>query len=164
MKLLEVQKNVSDLCQRVSKEPDTILLFEKLSELANSSEDQQKKILLEATKLYKNLGAAIEKIDTEISVIGEKKKPLVQIQNFIKDWELQFMQDNDINEVKSLEATTKLCKSPISVVIEDESKVPECFTETIVKPVKKLIKTAIENGNTVPGCKLEKENFYVKIN
>lgn len=162
MTLLTVQKNVQQLCQRAVKESPTNIAL-KLHELTGSTLEQRKKILLETAKLHKNVEAGIEALDAKIKALQEQKQPLVVIQSFIKDWALETMQTNDIDEAECLEARIKLCKSPVSVIIENENRLPEMFVELVRKPVKKMIKEALEAGEQVSGAKLENGKQYVKI-
>lgn len=75
------------------------------------------------------------------------------------------MQQFDVKEVKLNNIKLSLRKSE-SVLIEDESKLPEEFKRTIPEkkePDKNKIKNCIKQGETIPGASLiTKENLQVK--
>lgn len=92
--------------------------------------------------------------------VAELEKKESEIKQNIVNWMLQ-------NQLKSIEFTFQkftVKKNPWSLVIEDESKIPDAFkkekTEIVID--KKAIKDKIQNGENVDGASI-KSSFSLVI-
>lgn len=83
----------------------------------------------------------------------------------IRQYLLSNMVSAGITSVESAELSIKVKKNPPSVIVEDETVVPEQFKALPPPPPppaprvdKKAVADAIKAGETVPGCRLEQGN------
>lgn len=112
-----------------------------------------------------NEEALIEAIDIQIKRLQELKK--TKKNNLDRFY--QYVKDN-MNRLRLTKIETELGilsvnKSPISVEITDEDRIPEKYKKIIqtIKIDKVAIKKDIEAGNDIDGAQLSSGNTYLKI-
>lgn len=104
-----------------------------------------------------------DQLDVQSSLISEEIKKLQtkkrQIEKANDDLDLfikQEMSDEGMIGMEGLEFKFSLANSQGSLIIDDESLIPESLfiVETTRKPNTKLIKAMLESGQVVEGCSL----------
>jgi esterase/lipase superfamily enzyme len=109
----------------------------------------------------KNEDANIKLLDGAITELTARKKAMQNRHDSLKDYLLVNMQANGITEISAPNYmfTAKLQHNPVSVIIDDESLIEDCYKTIPPPPVaqisKTLIKEAIQGGDVVPGAHLE---------
>lgn len=109
--------------------------------------------------LIKNLRSDAEQIKAESEKLAKRAKAAQNRAERLKDYlAMHFMGE----KFRSPRVVIGWGKTS-SVVIEDESIIPEEYatTETVVKIDKNEIKAAIKAGNAVPGCVLEEKQYIM---
>lgn len=152
--LYEIDQAIMDC---LDLETGEILDAEKLSEL--QIEREQK---LESVALWiKNLKAEAMAYKFEKDAFADREKAAKTKVEKLSEWLM-----NALNGEKM--STSKVAisfRKSESVKITDIDEIPDqFFVETITEsPDKALIKTALKQGETVPGCELElKNNIQIK--
>lgn len=109
----------------------------------------------------KNEVANIDMLNNAIKELQARSKAMQARHDSLKDYLLVNMQANGITEISApnFTFTAKLQHNPISVVIDDESMIEDCYKTMPPVPVaqvsKTLIKEAIQGGDVVLGAHLE---------
>ena len=109
----------------------------------------------------KNEVANIDMLNNAIKELQARSKAMQARHDSLKDYLLVNMQANGITEISAPDFTftAKLQHNPISVVIDDENLIEDCYKVMPPPPVaqvsKTLIKEAIQGGDVVPGAHLE---------
>lgn len=113
-------------------------------------------------KQFEDEGELIEK---EIKRLQSLKSQAERKSTWLRSKISEAMQMFGVTEVKLNNIRLSFRKSK-SVVIEDETKIPDSYKRTIPErhePDKPAIKAAIETGAVIPGASLvEKENLQIK--
>lgn len=106
--------------------------------------------------------AMAKAMDEAAANISIRAKRLRARMDSLKQYLLVNMQAANLPKVDSPELVVSLKKNPPSVVVFDESQVPEEFKRTpppapppVPVPDKTAIKEALKAGQDVPGCRLE---------
>lgn len=112
-----------------------------------------------------NLESDISCLDLEIArlegrkkIIENKKKGLIEYLKFN-------MEASGIKSIKCPFFNITLVAGSDVVTIIDEKIIPDDFVnvKTTVSPDKNAIKKALQNGEDVPGCRLDKGNSSIRI-
>lgn len=107
-----------------------------------------------------NTDSEIEALKNEIERLSAQVKYREKRKEWLKKYLLDQMLVLDLNEVKDAITTIKIKNNPPSVVIENESLVPESYKRIIPATTaidKMEIKKAWENGVGVAGTKIERK-------
>ena len=162
MKLYEIDKNLRELWNKIAMQE---------GELSEEDVLALENLELAKTEKVKGYGVIAREIMSNINEVKEEIDRLKKIEKRLQskaDWLMsnlsRFMQDNQMNEYKSLEVNISF-RSSKQLHIEDEMLVPREWLreEVIVKPDKNAIKTYIENGGKVEGCEIiSKQNIQIK--
>lgn len=117
----------------------------------------------------KNIGFVLQSFDAQetalkshLTDVQAKIKAIQNHRDRLKEYLKEGMERCDIQKIESPYFTISLQKSPASVVIDDESQIPDDYFEYKRSPKKSLIKEAIGEGYEIPGCHLETGN-HVRI-
>lgn len=106
-----------------------------------------------------NLSAEIDAIKTVEKRISDRRKALEKRADNLRDYLRTNMEKAGISEIKALDGsfTAKLAKGRPSVVIDDESLIPDDseFVRWKREVSKTAIADAIKNGQDVPGAHIE---------
>lgn len=117
--------------------------------------------------VIRNMESFTEAIKAEETRMAERRKAHEKRVANIKFWLLQNMQVCGIQKIECPAFTISLKNNPASVVIDDESLIPEGFKNLPepppLTPNKTMIAKAIKAGEHVPGCHLEqKQRIEIK--
>ena len=138
-----------------NEEIDKAQAFELIQKARGDIKDKAKNIGF----VVKNTSASIQVVDAEIKRLQDKKASLVKREGRLKDYLLYVMSELNIQGFKDdVMPIRRQVNSQCSVIIDDESLIPECYklTETVVKIDKKAIakdfeSTPIEGVTVVKG-------------
>lgn len=105
----------------------------------------------------RNLEGQANTLGEESKRLAERKKSFERQGKDLKKYVLTCLLAADLDKLKTVKNTFTAAKGRASVVIDDESKIPDSLVDvqTIVSPDKKAIKEALENGIEVPGARIE---------
>jgi hypothetical protein len=148
--------------------------FRSLNALAESDEDIPEDVLrdtLEAlggelqlkaqnvARVVANQDAMAEAIENASKAMAVRAKRLRSRTDWLRNYLLVNMQAAGITRIESPELVVAVKKNPASVIVFDESAVPEEFMEQKPAPPpapnKARIKAILATGDDVPGCRLE---------
>lgn len=111
------------------------------------------------TALALNLSAEIDSIKAVEKRISEKRKALEKREANLREYLRSNMERAGITEIKAIDGsfTAKLQKGRPSVIIDDESLLPEDseYVRWKREPNKSAIAAAIQSGHEVPGAHIE---------
>lgn len=111
-------------------------------------------------KYVKQLEALNEATDREIERLQELKKERAIRAERLQDLSLRWMLSVGETAIMWHDHTIRAKFNPVRVIVEDDTDIPEAYwrTKTTVEraPDKVAIKSAIENGLHISGCKLER--------
>lgn len=144
----------------VDEETGELVGKEQLETLVKQSQD---KIVDTArylrTRQFDLIAMEEVKKSLEARIKAEKKR-----QEWLNNCLLDAMQFMGIQKITSADISLKLAKKPASVLVEDESLIPEDYIRTKVEKSvdKTLIKDALKTGQNIPGVKLV-EGFRLSI-
>lgn len=99
-----------------------------------------------------NQDSDVAAIDAEIKRLQERKRVMTNARDRLKEYLRFNMESTGITKITSDLFTITLNKPRESVVIDDDSKIPEDYQRVSVAPDKTLIKKAIKDGYEVPGA------------
>ena len=109
----------------------------------------------------------IEQVDSEIKRLQAFKKFLLNRDERYNNYVLQNMQELGIEKIETKVGSVRVAKSPLSVEITDEKKIPTDFLE--IEMVQKVNKNKIKEefkktGEVLDGVKYNTNNTYLKFN
>ena len=116
-----------------------------------------------------NMGAANDMLAEFVKRKQEQLKASKAREESLRDYLLSNMLACEISEIKANDGslTIKVCKNPVSVVIDDADAVPDEFKHHVPPPPpvpdKVLIKKALQAGEIVAGAHLDDSKFRVSI-
>lgn len=128
-------------------------------------------LFLSVTDKLQAYACVIERLQSEETALAERikefqarKKAVETNVERLKDNMLNTMQLLDLSKCSDVYTITRQ-KSPVSVDVANLEKLPEKFQtiKTTISANKSEIKQALERGESVEGCKLVNDNFYIKI-
>ena len=163
LSLFNITNNFLELMNKVEEGEITEEEYNKLGqELATELQNKSSNII----GYIQNETILVEAIDTQIKRLQElKKSKQNNLENF-KKYVKENMERLNLPKVETELGILSIAKSPISVEIIDEDKIPNEYKD-IVQTVK-IDKTKIKNnfketGETPEGVKIQTENTYLKI-
>ena len=163
LSLFNITNNFLELMNKVEEGEITEEEYNKLGqELATELQNKSSNII----GYIQNETILVEAIDTQIKRLQElKKSKQNNLENF-KKYVKENMERLNLSKVETELGILSIAKSPISVEIIDEDKIPNEYKD-IVQTVK-IDKTKIkdnfkETGETPEGVKIQTENTYLKI-
>ena len=116
-------------------------------------------------KLTRNMESRIKSVKEEEKRLAEYRKSEEKKLERLKNYVVSCLQDADIKKIDTNVGRISLKKSPASVQILDEDKIPQEFktTEQVTKISKKDIKEILKAGKTVEGAVLVDDNYSITI-
>lgn len=163
LSLFNITNNFLELMNKVEEGEITEEEYNKLGqELARELQNKSSNII----GYIQNETILVEAIDTQIKRLQElKKSKQNNLENF-KKYVKENMERLNLPKVETELGILSIAKSPISVEIIDEDKIPNEYKD-IVQTVK-IDKTKIKNnfketGEIPEGVKIQTENTYLKI-
>lgn len=155
--LYEIDNEIMGFELEIDEETGEILNYDALDNL--KLEREQK---LESVGLwYKNLLAEKEMVKAEKNNFAEREKKLDKQIDGIKGYLEHALA---LDKFSTARVTMSFRKSKIVEIAED-AKLPDVYVkfETIKKPDKKMLKTALEGGEVIKGVRIvEKNNLSIK--
>lgn len=109
----------------------------------------------------------IEQVDNEIKRLQAFKKFLVNRDERYNNYVMQNMKQLGIEKIETKGGSVQVAKSPLSVEITDENKIPTDFLkiEMVQKVDKNKIKEEFKKtGEVLDGVKYNTNNTYLKFN
>lgn len=128
---------------------DDIPNIETISDAAN-----------EVARIVRHREVDLEVLTDEIARLAEKKNKISDDIDKKKETLKEILVENDIYEA----GRVKIVKTPLSVLIVDEKKLPSEFLRIKTYPDKNKIKSAILDGIKVKGVELTKDSYSIRIN
>lgn len=110
-------------------------------------------------KYFRNLEAMADQIKQAEAQMSARRKAIEKRAYSLKQYLQANMELAGITKIESPWFVVSIKTNPASVVIDDESEIPYDYMREIPAsfvPDKKIIKSAIDEGYTVPGCHLER--------
>lgn len=163
LSLFNITNNFLELMNKVEEGEITEEEYNKLGqELARELQNKSSNII----GYIQNETILVEAIDSQIKRLQElKKSKQNNLENF-KKYVKENMERLNLPKVETELGILSIAKSPISVEIIDEDKIPNEYKD-IVQTVK-IDKTKIKNnfketGEIPEGVKIQTENTYLKI-
>lgn len=120
---------------------------------------------LAVTRIALNMDADTEAIDREISRLQERKRMVASRQTQLKEYLRENMEAAGITKITCPLFTITLAKGRESVVVDDESKLPDELmrVKTDVSPNKAAIAEKLKAGEEVEGARLERGQSSIRI-
>ena len=116
-----------------------------------------------------NVAAFFQNLEVTANAIREAEKRMAQRRKAIekrveslRQYLLDNMQACGITKIESPYFVISLQKSPESVVVDDESVIPDDYCKFTKTVDKSLVKQALRDGYDIPGCHLE-SGTHVRI-
>ena len=108
-------------------------------------------------KIVKSIESDVKAIDEEIKRLNKIKKAKKSTIDNIKNYTKQQLELMGTKKVSTPFGNLSIRKNPVSLVINDESLVPNRFIgEEVVKTINKtMIKDLLKEGQEIPGCELQ---------
>lgn len=105
----------------------------------------------------RNLEGQANTLGEEAKRLADRKKSFERQAKDLKKYALVCLLASGLDKLKTVKNTFTAVKGRASVVIDDESLLPNELVDvqTVVSPDKKAIKEALENGIEVPGAHIE---------
>ena len=162
MKLYEMPRVYEQLYASMTSDEE-VTDEQMLAALAEVDESFRTKVE-NCAKVLSQLEASAESCGREMTRLSKRKKSCENRARWMKDYVHECMLDMGMNHVDGDIFRVIIQKNPPSVLIEDESVVPEEYYVTPPPKVSKsAIKEAIDGGAEVPGCRLQRtESLRVK--
>ena len=112
-----------------------------------------------------NFDADIAALDSEIDRLQERKRLITNRQKEIKDYLRENMEATGITKISCPLFTITCAKGRESVVVDDESKLPDELmrVKTEISPDKAAIAAKLKAGEDVPGARLERGQSSIRI-
>lgn len=106
----------------------------------------------------------VEEMKAEEAHLAKRRKTYEDAIKSAKEFIKDYMLEQGLAEITGQVVKYSLVKSNPTLVIEDESLIPEEYKETTfqTKVRKDAIKDQLKMGDNIAGCKLE-ESFHVKV-
>lgn len=126
--------------------------------LDGASGDLEEKIINTA-KYFRNEEAEADAIADAIKQMQAREKTKRKHAENIKKYLADQMDRAGKTKVNSPWFVVSVAQNPASVIVDDESLIPDDYMREIpasYSPDKKLIKSAMDEGYAVPGCHLER--------
>lgn len=162
MKLYEIAESYRNLQELLEDETIPVeVVNEALQQVEGEFEYKAENII----KLIKSLEGEIAVYKEEEKRMASNRKALEAKTANLKDYLLNNMQGMNKKEVKAGLFKLKIARNPVSLKIEDESKIPTQFVNEVVTKVidKTAIKEALKSGEIIEGCSLEQgERLNIK--
>lgn len=109
--------------------------------------------------VFRNLESDAKQIKEAEQQLAERRKAIEKRAESLKHYLKTNMEIAGIPKIDCPWFVVSIKTNPASVVIDDESEIPDDYmreTPASFVPDKKIIKSAIDEGYTVPGCHLER--------
>lgn len=104
-------------------------------------------------RLLANIGGDVEKYKTEEHRLECRRKTLENKHKRLRDWVRSSMDVLEVDKMKTSVHAVTLGKSQKKVVVMNEKLVPDEYTETVRKILKKeILKAFKDDGEIVAGC------------
>lgn len=108
-------------------------------------------------KVVRNIEAMADQIKQAEKQMAERRKALENRASRLKSYLHSNMEIAGISKIESPWFVISIKKNPASVVVDDESEIPDDYMREIparFEPDKTIIKSALQEGYQVPGCHL----------
>jgi hypothetical protein len=109
----------------------------------------------------RNLEASAAAIETQIESMGDRAAAIRKKADHVKDYLRSNMEHAKLQKIESPYFVLTIKKNPVSLVLDDETKVPPSFLKTPEPPQPSLdkakLKEALKGGEVVPGAHLEQK-------
>lgn len=129
--------------------------------IADTLESESGDLLEKGTnvaKVFRNLEAMAEQIKQAEKQMADRRKALEKRAERLKSYLHSNMEKAGISKIESPWFVISIKKNPASVVIDDEAEIPDEYMRVIParqEPDKSAIKSSIQEGVLIPGCRLE---------
>ena len=126
--------------------------------LESISGDLQEKSV-NVAKYFRNMEADADKIEEAAKAMIERARAIRKRSASLKQYLHTNMERAGITKIESPWFVVSIKTNPASVKIDDESLIPSDYLREIpakFEPDRKLIKSAIDDGYSVPGCHIER--------
>lgn len=156
--LIQLQDLMAQVQEAEDEDDENI---ESLKEALNNAFDQLGERFTDKVhavlKVYRNHVAMAEAAKAEAERLNRLKKSAEGQANWLRDYLLTQMKRAKVDKVKTLTGTVSIRKGGESVVITDDTLLPEGTYNipTDIIPDKNEIKRRLKAGEEVPGAKLE---------
>ena len=120
--------------------------------------DLQEKAI-NVAKFFRNIESDADQIEIAAKQMLDRAKALRKKAEGLKHYLHSNMERAGITKIDCPWFVISIRNNPESVVIDDESEIPDDYLREIpakYEPDKKLIKSAIQDGYVVPGCHLQR--------
>lgn len=110
-------------------------------------------------KVFRNLESMAAQIKEAEKQMAERRKAIEKRAERLKTYLHSNMEKAGISKIESPWFVISVKNNPASVVIDDESEIPDDYMREIparFEPDKTAIKSAIQEGYQVPGCHLQR--------
>ena len=108
-------------------------------------------------KFFRNMESMADQIKQAESQMAERRKAIEKRAASLKAYLKDNMERAGITKIESPWFVVSIAQNPASVQIDDESLIPDDYMREIpatFAPDKKLMKSAMDEGYTIPGARL----------
>ena len=115
--------------------------------------------------VIKNYEATVNAIKEEEKRLATNRKVIENKVSRLKEYTKECLEKTGKKKVETKLGNISLRKKPVSVIIEDESLVPELYktVKEVVTVDKNTIKDFLKKGMEVEGCRLSDEDYSLVI-
>lgn len=160
-KLYEIADGFMDLLEKQDE-----LTPEEVQEIAEELQTALKEKSANIIGYYQTQNALLAAVDDEIKRLQEYKKIISNRLTRYKNYVADNMKTIGIKKIETPVGKISLAKSPPSVVVTDDEKVPAEYKETVVtiKPNKKKILENFKATGEIPaGVEIQADNKSLRI-
>lgn len=153
---MQLYKITDELLEAANHEGDELTeeeLHQRLNSLAMEFSDKAEAI----TRLIKNIDAYASAVDEEAKRLQAVKKSAQNRAQWLKRYLQQNMQALELTKLQAGVFRLGIQKNPPRVVVDDPGQIPMDYAEEVteLKIDKAALKSALQEGQTVPGAHIE---------
>jgi len=137
-------------------DPELDLPVEAVNDTLEALGDEMETKAINVTKFMRNMEATASAIKSAEAEMAKRRKSLENRIKWMKDYLKGSMEHTGITKIECPYFKLSIQKTPASVNILNEAKIPTQFKEQVLswKIDKTAIKNAIKSGEAIPGAEL----------
>ncbi|MBX0320232.1 siphovirus Gp157 family protein [Shouchella clausii] len=157
-KLYELSANLREFLDKIDElEEGEILSDEAIKDTLESLTEPFDEKIENIAKAIKTMQYEAEVLKAEKDRLEKRRKSVINASDRLKEYMQANMEAVDVQKVKGLTLTVNIQNNPPSVLVEDESAIPEKYLiEQNPKIDKKSILEDFKNDQPVPGCTIKR--------
>lgn len=160
--LYEMTNDLNEINELLAAEEMTDEMAQEIRDSIMTMVEQKSENII---RLTKNIETRIKSVKEEENRLAEYRKSEEKRLSRLKTYVVDCLKTADINKIDTNLGRISLRRSPASVQILDESKIPNLYktTEVIHKVDKARIKKELQNGKHIDGTELVENKYNLAI-